>query len=104
MTRSKSPAITLIFWRDIPVQVVAGAGDDVARVALGVRFQQAIDRAAMATGKTGTEDYLEDWRRDSQPLVGDPQEAAEAAAAELEDRYPKAVLNLLVANGGFKES
>jgi cvfA/B/C family virulence factor len=103
MTRSTSPALTVIYWRDIPAQVIARTGDDVHRVELDARFQQAIDRAAMHTGRIGTEEYLEDWRRDSQPLAGEPEEAAAAAAAELEDRYSIEALNALVTNGGFEE-
>ncbi len=103
MTRSTSPGITVIYWRDIPAQVIASAGDDVHRVELDARFQQAIDRAAMHTGRIGTEEYLEDWRRDSQTLAGDPKEAAVAVAAELEGRYSIEALNDLVANGGFEE-
>ncbi|MFV1961823.1 MAG: virulence factor [Acidimicrobiia bacterium] len=103
MSRSSSPGITVIYWRDIPAQVIASTGDDAHKVELDARFQQAIDRAAMHTGRIGTEEYLEDWRRDAQPLAGDPEEAAVAAAAELEDRYSPEALNDLVANGGFEE-
>ncbi len=103
MTRSTSPALTVIYWRDMPAQVIASTGQNVHRVELDARFQQAIDRAAMHTGRIGTEEYLEDWRRDSKPLAGDPEEAAVAAAAELEDRYSIEALNDLVANGGFEE-
>ncbi|MEE9178092.1 MAG: virulence factor [Acidimicrobiia bacterium] len=103
MTRARSPGLTVIYWRDIPAQVIASTGHDVHRVELDDRFQQAIDRAAMHTGRIGTEEYLEDWRRDSQPLNGDPREAAVAAAAEVEERYSIEALNDLVANGGFEE-
>ena len=103
MTRSTSPALTVIYWRDIPAQVIASTGQDVHRIELHARFQQAIDRAAMHTGRIGTEEYLEDWRRDTQPLAGERGEAAVAAATELEDRYSIEALNDLVANGGFEE-
>ena len=103
MTRSTNPTLTIIYWRDIPAQVTAGAGRDVHKVELHPRFQRAIDRAAMHTGRSGSEEYLEDWRRTSQTLAGDPRQAASAAAAELEDRYPSKALNNLVANGGFEE-
>ncbi len=103
MTRSTSPALTVIYWRDIPAQVIASAGNDVHKAELHSRFQQAIDRAAMDTGRNGAEEYLEDWRRDSRPLAGDPQEAASEAVAGLEERYSPGALNDLVANGGFEE-
>ena len=102
MTRFTTPVLTVIYWRDIPAQVIASAGDDVHKAELHSRFQQAIDRAAMDTGRIGADDYLEDWRRASQPLSGDPRQAAEATVAELEDRYPPGALNDLVANEGFE--
>ena len=37
----------LVFWRDIPAQVLVRRGRDKAKVMLSNRFQVAIDRAAM---------------------------------------------------------
>lgn len=103
MTRSAEPNITVIYWRDIPAQVVASSDGGSHKVELHSRFQTAIDRAAMEAGRFGADEYLEDWRRQTQPLTGDPEEAATTAAAELENRYPLDALNKLVANEGYAQ-
>ena len=43
--------LTIMYWRDIPSQVIAKIGRRSAKVPLGSRFQEAIDRAAMRAGK-----------------------------------------------------
>ena len=39
--------VTIVYWRDIPAQVIVGKGRRGAKVPLPERFEQAIDRAAM---------------------------------------------------------
>ena len=51
--------LTVVFWRDIPAQVIVKAGRKTARRQLSERFEQAIDRAAMRGKLTGTDAYLE---------------------------------------------
>ena len=41
------PEVTIVFWRDIPAQVIVGKGRRGSKVKLHERFEQAIDRAAM---------------------------------------------------------
>ncbi|MFL6286844.1 MAG: virulence factor, partial [Actinomycetes bacterium] len=45
-------------WRDLPSLVIAREGDDVTKVQLAPRLQEAIDEAAMRLGETGSDDYL----------------------------------------------
>ena len=54
---------TIIFWRDIPSQVVVKQGRTSAKAQLSKRFMEAIDKAAMRAGRQGSKEYLEDWRR-----------------------------------------
>ncbi|MGZ5345918.1 MAG: virulence factor, partial [Actinomycetota bacterium] len=52
--------LTVIRWRDIPMQLVArGEGDAAARALLPERFQEAVDAAAMVAGMIGSDDYTE---------------------------------------------
>jgi hypothetical protein len=91
----------IVYWRDIPAQVIVKAGRRTAKRQLPERFEQAIDRAAMRAKLTGTDAYLEQWRRAEPVPCGDDLEAeAEAAAAALEAEYPPERLRDLVANGG----
>ena len=41
------PDVTVVYWRDIPAQVIVGKGRRGVKAPLPERFEQAIDRAAM---------------------------------------------------------
>ena len=45
----------MIYWRDIPVQVLATEGELTARRLLPDRFEKAIDAAAMQAGLVGSD-------------------------------------------------
>ena len=72
----------VVYWRDIPAQVIVKAGRKTAKRQLAERFEQAIDRAAMRAKLTGTDAYLEQWRRADPVPCGDDLEAEAATAAE----------------------
>ena len=96
------PQLTIVYWRDIPAQVIAKAGRRNAKIQLSERFEKAIDRAAMRAKLTGTDAYLEHWRRGTPADCGDDLEAEAAAAARrLENDYDDARLAGLVAAGGL---
>ena len=68
------PDIKIVYWRDIPAQVIVGKGRRGSKKQLTERFEQAIDRAAMRSGMAGTDDYLTEWRKgESSSLEGDPE-------------------------------
>jgi hypothetical protein len=94
--------LTVIYWRDIPAQVTARDGERTHKLVLHPRFQAAIDRAAMKAGKSEFDDYIGEWRRESEPCGEDVEAEATARAAALETAYPKAVLDGLVAAGGLR--
>src|SRR3954447_26566711 len=91
----------VVYWRDIPAQVIVRAGRRTAKRQLSERFEQAIDRAAMRAEMTGTDAYLEQWRRADPVPCGDELEAeAEAAADALEAEFTAERLRELGAHGG----
>ena len=91
----------VVYWRDIPAQVIVMAGRKTAKRQLPERFEQAIDRAAMRAQLTGTDAYLEQWRRGEPTPCGDDLEAEASAAAEaLEAEFTPERLRQLVANAG----
>ena len=49
--------LTVIRWRDIPMQVVAKGDGGTARRLLPDRFQEAVDASAMVDGLIGSDDY-----------------------------------------------
>lgn len=94
--------ITILYWRDIPAQVIAGRGRGGAKVPLPERFEQAIDRAAMKAGLTGSDAYIAEWRKAAPVEVpGEGPDAARAEAARLDADYDAARLRALIANGGW---
>ncbi len=98
--------LLIVRWRAIPAQVIVRAGRRTARRQLSDRFQEAIDRAAMRAGLTGTDAYLDEWRRDTPQPCGDDLEAeAQAAADRLEASYDAEALRALVgAHGNAPET
>jgi hypothetical protein len=74
----------VVYWRDIPAQVIVKKGRATAKRELSLRFTEAIDMCAMRTGAAETDDYLAEWRRADPVEVSDDLEAeADKAAAEL---------------------
>src|SRR5690606_3551865 len=59
--------VTVIYWRDIPAQVMAGKGRRARRIPLPDRFQEAIDRAAARVGVIGADDYTAEYRKVTVP-------------------------------------
>ena len=55
--------MTIVYWRDIPAQVIVGKGRRAAKAALPERFEQAIDRCAMKVGAKDDDAYLSEWRK-----------------------------------------
>jgi len=94
--------IVTIYWRDIPAQVNATVDGARGSWLLDERFQVAIDRAATVAELTNADQYVRQWRRSSGPCSGDPEQAARAAAEDLERRYDAARLGELVRNGGLE--
>ena len=103
--RGDDGSLVVISWRDIPAQVNGGAGQNRVQRILPRRFHKAIDRAAMVAGKTQASQYVGEWRRTLIPASSDDVEAAAvAAAAELEEAFPRERLDEFVKTGGWDPS
>ena len=97
------PDVTIVFWRDIPAQVIVGKGRRGSKVQLNVRFEQAIDRAAMKSNLKGSDDYLAEWRKaEPYPVEGDPDTVAKNEAERLETEFNHEILKSLIENEGWK--
>ena len=94
--------LTIVYWRDIPAQVIVGKGRRGAKVQLPERFEQAIDRAAMKSGADQTDDYLSEWRKvpASTDATGTDMEIAQAEAARLDAEYDHERIKALIDNDG----
>jgi hypothetical protein len=93
--------LTILYWRDIPAQVIARTGRNSAKRELSPRFTQTIDMAAMNSGARDADAYLAEWRR-GEPISCSADLEAEAmrSAAELEAGYDDVRLKALALNGG----
>ena len=95
------PDVTIVYWRDIPAQVIVGKGRRGSKRQLEERFEQAIDRAAMKVDAKDADAYLAEWRKAAPyQMDGDPDEIVEAEALRLEAEYDQERLKTLIANDG----
>jgi len=96
------PDVTIVYWRDIPAQVIVGKGRRGAKKQLAERFEQAIDRAAMKVGAQDTDAYLAEWRKaPAYVMEGDPHQIVAAEATRLETEYDTDRIKALIANDGW---
>lgn len=96
------PDVTIVYWRDIPAQVIVGKGRRGAKVQLPERFEQAIDRCAMKIDAKDTDSYLAEWRKaEPYPVDGEQGEIAATEAARLDAEYDKDRIKQLIDNNGW---
>ncbi|NEY88962.1 virulence factor [Tabrizicola oligotrophica] len=97
--------VVIVYWRDIPAQVIAGKGRRGAKKQLSERFEQAIDRCAMKIGAKDADAYLAEWRKATPYEVeGEQEEVADRIAADLEAEYDTERLKALIANEGWAQA
>ena len=96
------PDVTVVYWRDMPAQIIVGKGRRGTKRPLPERFEQAIDRAAMKTGAAGTDEYLAEWRKAAPYTVeGDPEKVADDEVARIDAEYDADKIKALIANDGW---
>lgn len=94
----------VIYWRDIPTQVVIGSGRKSTKRPLADRFMVAVDKAAMAAGATSDDAYIAEWHSVAADAPdGEPESAAETLATKYEAEYPTVRLAELARNGGNEQ-
>jgi len=98
-------SLTILYWRDIPSQVIVKSGRLSARRELSERFIRAIDAAAMHAGAKSADAYLAEWRR-SEPIVcgDDLEQEAQTASQRLEAEYDTHRLAILAKHDGREGS
>ena len=102
--RLMAGTLTVIWWRDIPAQVIAKDKRRASKIVLHPRFQVAIDRAALKAGRREMDAYIAEWRKEQRRCGDDLEAAAREEAERLEAHYTKERLNELVATGGVDET
>jgi hypothetical protein len=92
--------LTVIWWRDIPAQVIAKDRRRASKIVLHPRFEVAIDRAAVRAGRREMDAYIAEWHKTQRPCGDDLEAEARAEADRLEAEYTKDVLGDLAKRGG----
>jgi hypothetical protein len=97
--------VTIVYWRDIPAQVIVGKGRRGSKVQLPERFEQAIDRCAMKIGAKDADAYLAEWRKVVvADLEGEPDAIAADYAAKLEAEFDTARIKTLIDAEGWAKA
>ena len=96
------PEVTIVYWRDIPAQVIVGKGRRGSKRPLPERFEQAIDRVAMKIGAENSDAYMAEWHKaDAYSVEGDPEMIADTEAARIDVEYDRERIKTLIANDGW---
>lgn len=97
--------VTVVYWRDIPAQVIVGKGRRGSKIQLTERFEQAIDRCAMKIGARDTDSYLAEWRKVViGEIEGDPDTIVATEAARLEAEFDTERLKTLINSEGWAKA
>jgi hypothetical protein len=96
--------LTVIRWRDIPMQVVArdDAGTS-ARALLPDEFQEAVDAAAMVAGLIGSDDYTQQMGMDRRACGDDLQAEVDAEAERVKAAWDEQTLRAAIRSGGYRD-
>jgi len=95
--------LTVIKWRDIPMQIVVrdDAGGSARRL-LPERFQEAVDAAAMVAGLIGSDDYTEQMTMDRSQVGDDLEAEASAAEQAVLGEWSEDQLKVAIRAGGYQ--
>ena len=93
--------LTIVFWRDIPAQLLIGSGRKATKLKLSEKFEKAIDRCAMKVGAKDSQSYLDDWQKKTVPLDPTNTISIELEAEKMEKYYTTEKLKALILNDGW---
>ena len=96
--------LKIVYWRDIPGQVVFKQGRRNTRLRLSARFMKAIERAAYRLKKQNKDALFEPWHDIAQIINGDVKEQAQLLVRQIEEQYSEAVLDKLIRASGKDET
>ena len=93
----------ILYWRDIPAQVIVRKGRANAKREMPERFGIAIDACAMKVGAKDSDAYLAEWRKGAPEEVGDDLETeAQSAMDALDAKFDREALKRVVAAEGWE--
>ena len=82
--------VSILYWKEIPVQVKAEDAETSVSTPLEPRFQEAADAVAMMDGSYGGDDYLDAWQWGPEtPSEQSPSAVAGALAERINAGMPE---------------
>ena len=102
MAVERMPEVSIVYWRDIPAQIIVGSGRRASKRPLPERFETAIDRCAMRAGARDSDAYLAEWRKGEPYVVdGEAADVASDEAERLEAEFSPEAIKALIDNDGW---
>ena len=95
--------ITVVYWRDIPAQLLVGRGRKALKYKLPAKYEKAIDMCAMKTGAREADTYLQGWRKFVTKVATKDENFLEREAEKLMKEYDDKKLKFLINNNGWEE-
>jgi hypothetical protein len=92
----------IVYWRDIPAQIIKGKGRKAEKNQLSERFEKAIDRCAMKIGAKDSESYLKDWHKRTLSKKETVSDSIQEQVRFLEKQYTDVRINEIIQNGGWE--
>ena len=92
---------TIVYWRDIPAQLIEGKGRKAKKIKLSERFEMAIDRCAMKVGAKDSESYIKDWKKVWFHFQEGSGASLEKEAEKIEVEFTNDKLKSLIDNSGW---
>ena len=94
--------IIIVYWRDIPAQIIKGKGRRAEKIQLSDRFEKAIDRCAMKIGSKSADSYLKDWHKKALGMDEAKFDTIQEQADHFERKYHLSKLKEIVKNDGWE--
>ena len=96
--------LTIVYWRDIPAQLIIGGGRRALKRKLPEKYEKAIDRCAMKVGAKDSDSYLKDWHKRKFSISSVGEKAMEEEMSKIEQEYSDEKLKFLIENSGWNRT
>ncbi len=95
--------LKIVYWHDIPGQVVMRIGRRNERLRLSSKFAEAIDRASNRLKKQGKDALFDPWQVVDRAFQGNIHIQARLLVTQIEENYSNEILDRLIRSGGVDE-
>ena len=95
--------LTIVYWRDIPAQLIIGSGRKAIKRKLSEKYEKAIDHCAMKVGAKDSESYLNDLHKKIFPISNSGEFVIEEELKKIEQKYSDVTLKKLIENDGWQK-